>query len=237
MEPRNIVIFGVSKGIGRAWCEELLARGHRVFGCARNQEKIDELSKKYPEHGSFAVVDILDLEQVVGWAAQVLAGGPAPDLIINNAAVIHKSAIFEDIPPEEFRRVLDINVHGMANCIRAFLPTLKQTGRGVMVNMSSGWGRYGQATTSAYSCSKFAVEGLTESISREVPEGVAVLTLAPGGRGGDGVDTEMSCDYRNKPQGEHLEDWAPRASDYVLSLNASHNGQKLKVPDEFPQRG
>jgi NAD(P)-dependent dehydrogenase (short-subunit alcohol dehydrogenase family) len=227
MKPRVIVITGVSRGLGRGWCEEFIRLGHIVCGCARNAAQIDALAETYPGRGIFRALDVLDRQQVVAWRDEIVQEYGCPDIVINNAATIHAMDFFEDIPADDFDQVLDVNVKGLANCVRAFLPLLKQAGRGVMVNMSSGWGRFGDAKASGYCASKFAVEGLTESLAKEVREGVAVLTLTPGG-----VSTGMSVDYWGEEQGESVDSWSRRAAPFVLSLGAAHNGAKLGVPGQ-----
>ena len=140
--PRRIVVTGVSRGLGRALVDGLIAGGHMVFGCAQSTEAIAELSLRYPPPNGFAVVDVSRDDDVQAWAAEVLQGGP-PDLLVNNAATINHNSPLWKVPAEEFSRVIDVNVKGVVNVVRHFLPAMIERGRGVVVNFSSWWGREG----------------------------------------------------------------------------------------------
>jgi NAD(P)-dependent dehydrogenase (short-subunit alcohol dehydrogenase family) len=109
--PKRIVVTGVSRGLGRALVEGFIARGHVVFGCARSAGAIAELGRCYPPPNGFAVVDVTRDADVQAWAAGILRGGP-PDLLVNNAATIHRNAPLWKVPAEEFSRVVDVNVKG-----------------------------------------------------------------------------------------------------------------------------
>ena len=128
-------------------------------------------------------------EDVRAWAERVLAGGP-PDLLVNNAGVINANAPLWQVTEEDFARVIDVNVKGVVNVIRRFLPAMIARGEGVVVNFSSGWGRSTAAEVAPYCASKWAVEGLTQALAQELPEGLAAVALNPGI-----IDTDMlrSC--------------------------------------------
>ena len=115
-----------------------------VIGCARSAEAIAELRLHYPPPNGFAVVDVSRDDDVQVWAAEVLRDGP-PDLLVNNAATINRNAPLWEVPAEEFSRVIDVNIKGVTNAIRHFLPAMIERGRGVVVNFSSWWGRGGAA--------------------------------------------------------------------------------------------
>src|SRR5271167_4016935 len=114
MELKRIVITGVSRGLGRAMTDRFITAGHTVCGCARSSEAIDELRSRWPAPHSFDVVDVVDDDQVRRWAEKVLAGGPV-DLLVNNAALINRNAVLWEVPVEEFDRLVDVNVKGVAN--------------------------------------------------------------------------------------------------------------------------
>jgi NAD(P)-dependent dehydrogenase (short-subunit alcohol dehydrogenase family) len=149
-----------------------------------------------------------------------------PDLLINNAGVINRNAPLWEVSADEFSKVLDVNVDGTANVIRAFLPAMIASGHGVIVNMSSGWGRSTAPKVAPYCASKWAVEGLTQALAQELPPGLAAVTVSPGV-----VDTDMlrSCWSDSAANCPSPEDWAPAAADFFLSLSGRHNGQSLSV--------
>ena len=103
METKRIVITGVSRGLGRAMTARFIDEGHTVCGCARRAEAVTELSRRWPAPNSFAMVDVVDDEQVRGWAEAVLPQGPV-DLLLNNAALINRNAVLWEVPVEEFDR-------------------------------------------------------------------------------------------------------------------------------------
>jgi NAD(P)-dependent dehydrogenase (short-subunit alcohol dehydrogenase family) len=138
---RNIVITGVAKGLGRALAEKFIALGHRVAGCSRDATVIQELQELFPDRHHFSVVDVADDRRVAAWSREVLKAFAVPDLLLNNAAIINHNAPLWQVPADEFDQVIDINIKGVANVIRHFVPAMVQRGRGVIVNFSSGWGR------------------------------------------------------------------------------------------------
>ena len=139
-ETRRIVITGCTRGLGRALAEEFIAAGHLVSGCGRGAEAVMDLRFTHPEPHRFDVVDVTQATRVALWAERVLADG-APDLLINNAALANRPAPLWRVPAEEFDRLLAVNLAGVANVIRAFVPAMVERKRGVIVNFSSGWGR------------------------------------------------------------------------------------------------
>ena len=225
---RSIVITGISRGCGRALAEFYLAQGHRVAGCARSQEIVDELLAEHGPLHHFAAVDVSDDEAVRIWACDVLAHFGAPDLLVNNAAVIAGNAPLWDIPVHEFDAVIDVNIKGTAHVLRHFLPAMIRRQSGVVVNFSSGWGRSTSPDVSAYCASKWAIEGMTQALAQELPSGLCAVSLNPGI-----INTEMlqacfgkesAATYPTAPE------WAQSAGPYLLGLGPKDNGQALTVP-------
>ena len=114
----------------------------------------------------------------------------APDLLLNNAALINANAPLWTIPAAEFDRVIDVNIKGIANVIRHFVPAMVARGSGVIVNLSSGWGRSTSPDVAPYCATKWAIEGLTGALAQELPRGLAAVAVNPGI-----IDTDMlrSC--------------------------------------------
>jgi NAD(P)-dependent dehydrogenase (short-subunit alcohol dehydrogenase family) len=224
---KRIVITGVSRGLGRALVDGFVARRHVVFGCARSTEAIAERRLRYPLPNGFAVVDVSRDDEVQAWAAEVLKGGP-PDLLVNNAATINPNAPLWKVPAGEFSRVIDVNIKGVVNVIRHFLPAMVERRHGVVVNFSSWWGREGAAEVAPYCATKWAIEGLTRSMAAELPRGLAAVPVIPGI-----IDTEMlrSCfgaDAGNYPDPAA---WAEKAVPFLLGLGPKNNGKPMEVPE------
>jgi NAD(P)-dependent dehydrogenase (short-subunit alcohol dehydrogenase family) len=222
---QTIVITGVSLGIGRALALEWVRMGHRVHGCARSAEKLEELERMGVHT---AVVDVCDRESVEAWALKVMkAEGTPPDFLINNAAIINPNACFVDVLAEDFDRVIDVNVKGVANVTRAFLPPMLKRRHGVVVNLSSGWGRSTSPEVVPYCCSKWAIEGFTRALAQELPSGMAAIPLSP-----NTVNTRMlqSCFGAASESSPLPDDWAEVVAPWLLTLGPKDNGRPLSTP-------
>ncbi|MFO0876309.1 MAG: SDR family NAD(P)-dependent oxidoreductase [Gemmataceae bacterium] len=224
---RRIVITGATRGLGRAMVEKFIALGHTVAGCGRSTSAIDELRAAYPEPHLFASVDVADARAVEQWAREVLARQGAPDLLLNNAAVINENAPLWEVPAEKFDQLMTINVSGTANVIRVLVPAMIQRGSGVIVNFSSGWGRSTSPEVGPYCASKWAIEGLTRALAQELPRGMAAVPLNPGI-----IDTDMlrSCFGNDAASYAGPQAWAAKAVPFLLDLGPRHNGQALTAP-------
>ncbi len=177
---KKILITGVSRGLGRAMAEEFIRLGHTVIGCGRSEKPSAELKKQFPAPNDFSVVDVTSDEQVAAWATRTLSSHGAPDLLLNNAALINRNAPLWEVPAREFSDVIDVNIKGVVNVIRHFVPDMVMRRSGVIVNFSSGWGRSADAEVAPYCATKWAIEGLTNSLSQELPPGMAAVPLNPG---------------------------------------------------------
>jgi NAD(P)-dependent dehydrogenase (short-subunit alcohol dehydrogenase family) len=205
----------------------LISRGHTVVGCARSGHTIGSLRRRWGAPHAFDVVDVASDEQVESWARRVLGEQGAPDLVLNNAAVINRNAPLWDVSADEFSQVIDVNIKGVANIIRHFVPAMIARSRGVIVNFSSGWGRSTSPEVAPYCSSKWAIEGLTRSLAQELPKGMAAVPLNPGI-----IDTDMlRSSFGNEAQSYPApEIWAEHAVPFLLGLGPKDNGRPLSVP-------
>ncbi len=225
--PRRIVLTGVTRGLGRALTERFIELGHIVFGCGRSATELDHLRQRFGSPHDFTLVDVVRRDQVQAWADRLLAEQEAPDLLLNNAAIINANAPLWQVPADDFDRLIDINIKGVANVLRSFLPAMIARGCGVIVNFSSGWGRSTSPEVAPYCASKYAIEGLTLALAQELPDGMAAIPLNPGI-----IDTEMlrSCFDAEAGQYPSAAEWAKRAAPFILRLGPRDNGQSLSVP-------
>ena len=226
MTKRRVLITGVSRGLGRAMVDEFVRLEHTVVGCARSAAGVRELRDRFPAPHSFDEVDVGDDQQVGAWARRVLADG-TPDLLLNNAAVINENGTLWDTPPDEFSRVIDVNIKGVFHVLRHFVPAMIQQARGVIVNFSSGWGRSTSPHVAPYCATKWAIEGLTRALAEELPYGMAAIPLNPGV-----IDTDMlrSCFGAQAADYPTPEAWAQRAVPFLLELGPEDNGDPLTAP-------
>ena len=227
-QSKLIVITGVSKGLGRALAADFAKLGHTVIGCARASQGLSDLRKQLGTPHQFAAVDVSSDADVAAWAKDVLASAGPPDLLINNAAVINRNEKLWKISAAEFDRSFAVNVSGTANVIRHFVPAMVARKTGVIVNLSSGWGRSVSAEVAPYCATKWAIEGLTQALAEELPKGMCAVPLNPGI-----INTEMlqSCFASGAELYPSPESWAQRAVPFILSLGPKHNGQSLSVPE------
>ena len=225
-EVRIVLITGVTRGLGRALAAEIAARGHTVVGCGRSGAHVAELALDLSPPHTLTALDVTDATAVEAWAATVLADHGPPDLLINNAALMNEPAPLWEVSAEEFGRLMDVNVDGTLNLIRAFVPAMISAGRGVVANLSSGWGRTTSPRVGPYCASKFAVEGLTGSLAQELPSGLAAVAVSPGA-----VDTDMLRRCWAESAGDYStpEVWAPGAADFFLGLGPADNGTSVTV--------
>lgn len=226
MTSRTIVLTGATRGLGRAMTAGFVQAGHTVIGCGRVTAALDELRAEFQPPHRFSQLDVVDDEHVARWAAEVVAEYGPPDLLINNAAVINRSAPLWDITAEEFSQVVDVNIKGVTNVIRHFVPSMIKRGRGVIVNFSSGWGRSTSGDVAPYCATKWAIEGLTQALAQELPAGMAAVPLNPGI-----IDTEMlrSCFGSSAGAYPNPSKWAKQAVPFLLGITPDDNGQPLTV--------
>ena len=221
-----IVLTGATRGLGRALVTQFVAAGHTVIGCGRSAKHVAELTAAFPAPHSFTALDVCKAEAVKTWAdAMVAAFGP-PDLLINNAAVMTAPAPLWQVPAKEFDAVIDVNIKGVANVIRAFVPAMVGRKSGVIVNLSSGWGRSTSPDVAPYCASKYAIEGLTLALAQELPSGMAAIPLNPGV-----IDTDMLRQAWAEGASAYpkAEAWAQRAAPFILGMGAKDNGRSLSV--------
>ena len=223
----HIVITGVTRGLGRALAEWCIAQGHTVSGCGRNGMEIFELRANHPEPNNFDAVDVTEAVKVSLWSERILGAAGAPDFLVNNAGLINKPAPLWQVPAPEFSKVIDANLKGVANVIRAFVPAMIEAGRGVIVNLSSGWGRSASPQVAPYCATKWGIEGLTQALAQELPAGLAAVALNPGVINTDMLQLAFGADAAKYPSAA---DWAARAGPYILQLGPKDNGQPLSVP-------
>jgi NAD(P)-dependent dehydrogenase (short-subunit alcohol dehydrogenase family) len=221
----KIVITGVTRGLGRALAEWFIGHGHTVAGCGRSGPAIFDLRFTHSEPHSFDALDVTQAVKVGLWAERVLGTG-APDIVINNAALMNAPAPLWKVPAEEFAAMLAVNIAGVANVIRAFVPAMIERGSGTIVNLSSGWGRSVSAEVAPYCATKWAIEGLTKALAAELPKGMAAVPLNPGV-----IDTDMlqKCFPNGASSYPKPEAWAKTAGPFILGLGPRDNGASVSV--------
>ena len=224
---KMVVITGVTRGLGRAMVVEFVRLGHTVAGCGRSEKEIDRLRQTHGKPHDFQSMDVANDEEVKSWANAVLTSHGPPDLLLNNAALMNRLAPLWELSSQEFSEIIDVNIKGVANVIRYFVPAMVERRSGVIVNFSSGWGRSSDAQVAPYCATKWAMEGLTQALAQELPAGMAAIPLNPGI-----INTEMlqSCFGSSASSYPTANKWADAAVPFLLKLGPSDNGSPLTVP-------
>jgi len=222
----KILITGVSRGLGEALCREYAQQGHTLAGCARSTTAVKSLQDSLGIDHSFSEVDLSDDKAVGNWIIQLEQQWGVPDLVINNAAVIAKNAPLWEVPLEEFEQVVDINITAVFSVMRHVLPGMIKRGSGVIANISSGWGRSVSADVAVYCASKWAIEGMTQALAQDLPDGLAAVPVNPGI-----INTQMlqSCFGAGANDAPTPEEWVKKAAPLFLSLGPRDNGQQRSV--------
>lgn len=222
-----VVITGVSRGLGHEMAKEFAAAGHIVCGCGRSPKELRVLKDLLGDKHNFQTATVHQDRQIESWAQSILQKYGSPDILINNAAMINSNAPLWEITADEFESVVNVNIVGIANTIRHFVPAMVERRNGTIVNFSSGWGRSVSAKVAPYCASKWAVEGLTQALALELPDGMAAVPLNPGI-----INTDMlqSCFGSGADGYPSAAEWARVAVPYILGLSADDNGQPLSVP-------
>lgn len=193
LKNQTAIVTGAGKGIGKAIATYLAREGVNVGLIARTASDVEqlaeELSQSYGVRARGVSVDISvrsDVEMGVEELHNSL--GPA-DILVNNAGIGSFGKLM-DMPPEEWERMIQVNVLGTYYVTRAVLPQMLEKNRGNIINISSTSGERGAATTTAYSASKFAIMGLTESLMQELRKNnIRVTALTP-----STVNTQLAAD-------------------------------------------
>jgi short-subunit dehydrogenase len=187
MRIRNsvVVITGASSGIGRATALRFAAKGARLVLAARGAESLEVVARECRKRGAKAIAvpaDMTDVAKVEELAARAVKEFGRLDVWVNNAAV-GAFGLLTEIPPNDFQRVLDVNISGYVNGARAALPRLRAQGSGTLINVASIVSEIPLPYSAAYSISKAAVRALSVSLrselTREGVDGVHVCTVLP----------------------------------------------------------
>jgi NAD(P)-dependent dehydrogenase (short-subunit alcohol dehydrogenase family) len=179
--PNVWLITGSSRGIGRSLAEAVLAAGHKLVATARKPEQLADLVQKYGEQVRAVALDVADSAAARSAIQEAVSAFGRLDVVVNNAGYGDVASV-EDVTEEDFRAQIETNFFGVVNVTKAALPVLREQGGGHIIQISSIGGRAGSPGLSAYQSAKWAVEGFSEVLSKEVaPLGIKVTIVEPGG--------------------------------------------------------
>jgi NAD(P)-dependent dehydrogenase (short-subunit alcohol dehydrogenase family) len=185
------LITGSSRGLGRQLAESVLSAGYQLIATARNPAQLADLVERYGDQVHAVELDVtnpLAARNAIQTAVDTFG---RLDIVVNNAGYGNIAAI-EDITDKDLRAQMDTNFYGVVNVTRAAIPVLRKQGSGHIIQVSSIGGRLGAAGLSAYQSAKWAVEGFSEVLSKEVgPLGIKVTIVEPGGFRTDWAGSSM----------------------------------------------
>jgi NAD(P)-dependent dehydrogenase (short-subunit alcohol dehydrogenase family) len=205
------LITGCSSGIGREIAIAALEKKFRVVLTARNPETIEDLRARYPESAIVVALDVTDPEQIEAAIAAADRAFGGVDVLCNNAGYGYMAGI-EEGDEAEVRAMFETNFFGPLATIRAVLPQMRRRRSGYIINISSQAGLMSNPGTAYYSATKFALEGLTEGLAREVkPFGIRVTAVEPG-------------PFRTEWSGRSLKQIASPIADYAGTVGARRAG-------------
>jgi NAD(P)-dependent dehydrogenase (short-subunit alcohol dehydrogenase family) len=216
-------ITGCSTGFGRELAQSVLRRGWRAVVTARDATRVQDLTADHEDQALAVSLDVTRNNQIEAAVKQAEERFGAIDILVNNAGYGYQSAI-EEGTDAEIRDQFETNVFGLAAMTRAVLPGMRSRRRGRIVNISSQAGFIGFEGSGYYAATKHAVEGLSDSLSREVgPLGIKVICVEPG-------------PFRTDWAGRSLEQRRPAIADYQktvrarLETTASYSGRQPGDP-------
>jgi NAD(P)-dependent dehydrogenase (short-subunit alcohol dehydrogenase family) len=199
---RTWLITGSSRGLGRALAEAVLDAGHRLVATARHTESLSDLVERFPDRARAVQLDVTDRSQAKGAIRETVDAFGRLDVLVNNAGYANVNAI-EDFTEQDFRAQIETNLWGVINMTRAAMPVLREQGAGHVIQISSAGGRDTTPGIGPYQTAKWAVEGFSGVLQKDVaPLGIHVTLIEPGGFRTDWAGTSMTVheireDYRS----------------------------------------
>ncbi|MFL9899548.1 oxidoreductase [Paraburkholderia fungorum] len=194
-----LLITGVSSGFGRALAQEALAVGHRVVGTVRNAQAKQDFEALSTDKAFARTLDVTEFDAIGGVVAEIESNVGPIDILVNNAGYGHEG-ILEESPLSEMRRQFEVNVFGAVAMMKAVLPFMRERRRGHVLNITSMGGYITMPGIAYYCGSKFALEGISDALAKEVqPFGIAVTAVAPGSFRTDWAGRSMSRTPRSIP--------------------------------------
>lgn len=179
LEGKRVVVTGGVQGIGRATVERLLAEGCRVAVIDRNQTGCLALTRDFPALSLAAKADVTDRFELDAAFASIDGALGGLDVLINNAGISHPTG-FLQITPEDWRRVVDVNLTGAFHVAQLAARRMVSAGRGVIINMGSVSGMVGMPGYAGYNATKAAIIELTRTMALELAPVVRVVAVCPG---------------------------------------------------------
>lgn len=226
MNRKTALITGASSGIGRLTAIKMNQKGYTVYAGARRVERMKDLE----EMGIHTVyLDVTDDDSMTKCVEDILKKEGSVDILVNNAGYGSYGTI-EEVPMEEGRRQMEVNLFGMARMIQLVLPKMRQNHYGKIINISSMGGKIWTPLGGWYHASKFAVEGFSDCLRLETEQfGIDVVLIEPGGVKSEWADISASHIEKYSGNGPYKE----LANGYVNLMRKNYKGNNLSQPEEI----
>ncbi len=221
-----VMISGATSGLGKEIARGLATKGWTVAGFGKTKSKVDSLADELGQDHYIFEADVSRDESIASAAKQILNQFGSPHLLINNAAIMNNPSPLWEVSATEFDQLSAVNINGVANMIRHFVPSMIQSKHGIIVNLSSGWGRSTSPNVAPYCATKWAIEGLSNALSQELPRGMACVSLNPGI-----INTEMlrKCWAEGANAYQSPSEWAKIAIPLIERISSNDNGKQMTV--------
>ncbi|WP_413735179.1 oxidoreductase [Sodalis sp. RH21] len=221
---KTLLITGASSGFGRALAIAALAGGYRVVGTVRSEAARRELEALHPVNAFGRILDVTDFDRILPAVREIESALGPIDVLVNNAGYGHEG-VFEESTLDEMRRQFDVNVFGAVAVTQAILPFMRERRRGHIINITSMGGFITMPGIAFYCGSKFALEGISEVLGKELkPFGIAVTAVAPGSFRTDWAGRSMVRSPRSIADYDSL-------FDPIRKGREEKNGRQLGDPD------
>jgi NAD(P)-dependent dehydrogenase (short-subunit alcohol dehydrogenase family) len=204
MTKQRVLVTAAASGIGREIVRAFAAGGATVFVCDIDAKGLSVLAEEVADlkTGTCDISNRKDIERMIGEAVEALGG---LDVLVNNAGISGPTAPVEEMDPDEWEKVMQVDLNGTFNVTRLAIPHLKKSKAGVIINMSSVAGRFGYANRSPYCTAKWGIIGFTKTLSIELGEhGIRANAILPGAV--DGPRIQRVFEGRAKQSGKSLDE-------------------------------
>lgn len=229
---RNVVLLGCSRGIGLGVLEHLAnsEKCNSVVGVVRKAQDKEKLQARYTSNSRVTILegDVSDLDSMKRVAEQVAQLGIVPDLLLCNAGVLTEPKPFDRITREEMQLSFEVNVLGPQFAMTAFMPLMRNVEGAVMVNVSSGWGLWGEAGQASYCATKHALEGLVKCAAFDVEaDPLAIVTVRPGVVNTEMLAVALCSKEAAQEKGVSVATFAGQFCDKIMAITKADSGKHL----------
>lgn len=209
MEIKNktAIVTGASSGIGTAFSRKLTEAGATVYGLARSLDRLQKLQEKLGESFIPVEMDITDHKKITTWTGDTFGEDHIPDILINNAGLGYFGAV-EELTPEEWETMINVNVNGIFYLTRRIAPFMKSSNNhSHIINIASVAGLLGNPNLTGYNASKFAVRGFSEALFKELRyDKIKVTCMFPGSIATSFFDNTDTHTHENMMQPQDVAD-------------------------------